>query len=94
MIDPPIEANIVEVNDGRFFPVLLHAIPAVGDLIDLYSFMDAKTGHPPIKYYEVVAVVHKLYDVPEDAEPGRRGSHFVTVFAKPSSSNFFEKSSS
>jgi hypothetical protein len=94
MVDPQIEANIVEVDDGRYFPVRLHTIPAVGDLIDLWSFIDQKAGHSPRRLYEVVAVVHGLYDVPEDAKPERRGGHLVTVYAKPSSSKFFENSGS
>lgn len=92
--DPPIEANIVEIDDGPFFPVRLFSIPSVGELIDLWSLIDQKAGHHPRRHYEVVAVVHKLYDIPNDADPGRMGGHFVTVFAKPSTSPYFKNTSS
>lgn len=61
----------------------------MGDLIDLHSFIDTSTRHQPAHQYEVVQVVHRLYDV-TDKQP--EGYHFVTVFVKPSQSALFSRS--
>ena len=89
---PPIEVNVSEI-DGAYFPVRLHAIPRVGDLIDLYSSIDHSTGHPPRKHYEVVQVLHKLHDV-TDKVPHATGHHFLTIVVKPSTSKYFSHSPS
>ncbi len=95
MNKPPIEAQIVEINNGPYFNVTLYNVPRIGDLIDLYSLVDEAADCPPEKHYEVVQVLHKLYDVPENLSPDSResfvaGTHLVTVFVKPSTSNFFD----
>lgn len=89
MTQPAIEANISEV-EGAYYPVRLYAIPRVGELIDLYSFIDAKTGHKPRKFYEVVAVLHKMYDVGETVGGRDTAHHFVTVLVKPSHSEYLD----
>jgi hypothetical protein len=89
MIKPTIEANICEI-DGAHYQVKLHAIPRVGELIDLYSFLDQSTNHPPFKHYKVVQVVHKMYDVSEKIPKSMDGYHYVSVFVRPASSKFFE----
>jgi hypothetical protein len=89
MTQPAIEANICEIN-GAYFLVRLHAIPRVGELIDLYSFIDQSTNHPPVKHYQVVQVVHKMYDVSEKIPQAKNGHHFISVYVKPSNSEFFE----
>ncbi len=91
MADVPaaVNANIKEV-DGAHYPVRLNWVPRIGELIDLYSLMDTSTGDPPVHQYEVVQVVHRLYDVTEKVQ---KGFHFITVFVKPSSASFFRQSS-
>lgn len=49
MSNLPIEANICEI-DGAYYPVRLHAIPRVGELIDLFSFIEQAAQEPPVKY--------------------------------------------
>ena len=90
-----IEANIVEVNDGPYFNVTLETVPRIGELIDLHSLVDEAGKYPPKKQYEVVQVLHKIYDVPQP--PPREthlaivaGSHFVVIFVKPSNSTLFD----
>jgi hypothetical protein len=85
MAELPINANISEI-DGAYYPVQLKWVPRVGELIDLWSFIDQVGNYPPMHHYEVVQVVHKLYDVTDHA---REGHHFVTVYVRPSQSNFF-----
>lgn len=89
MSKPTIEANICEV-DGAYYQVKLHAIPRVGELIELFSFLDQRTKHPPVKHYKVVQVVHAIHDVSEKVPLSKDGRHFVSVFVKPASSKFFE----
>ncbi|OGL26556.1 MAG: hypothetical protein A3G44_15615 [Candidatus Rokubacteria bacterium RIFCSPLOWO2_12_FULL_73_47] len=79
-------ANIAEIG-GAYYPVRLEWLPRVGDLIQLYSFLDTATGHEPGHRWEVVQVVHELRDVTEKRP---EGFHFVTVLVKPSQSSLFE----
>jgi len=95
MAKPHIEGQVIEINDGPYFNVTLHAVPQVGDLIHLYSLVDQAAEYPPNKQYEVVLVLHRVYDVPEGLTPNSResyvaGTHYVKVFVKPSRSNFFD----
>ena len=80
----PIDANIC-VADGPYFKVKLHSVPAVGDLISLFSHNDVRTNHPPTHHLEVVAIVHDIQDIDENVDRTLGGSHFVTVHAVPSS---------
>lgn len=89
MSKPIIEARICEI-DGAYFPVKIHAIPNVGDLIDLWSFIDQAANFSPVKHYEVVSVVHKIHDVSEKIAHTKDGHHFVSVFVKPSDSEFLK----
>jgi hypothetical protein len=89
MSRPTIEANICEI-DGAYYQVKLHAIPRVGELIKLFSFVDQADKRPPTKHYEVVQVVHEIHDVSEKVPLSKDGRHFVSVFVKPASSKFFE----
>jgi hypothetical protein len=80
---PTISANIVEAPDGAYFPVLLHAIPRVGETIKLYSHLDASTGHEPNKVYNVVRIEHQMHDVSEKIPMSKDGHHFVTIYVRP-----------
>lgn len=90
MSELPIDANIREIGGGPYYPVKLHALPKAGELIELYSFIDAAAKPPPKKFYEVVQVVHQLHDVSDKIWQSKGGSHFVTVFVKPSQSEFLQ----
>ena len=46
MAELPINANISEV-DGAYYPVRLLWVPRVGELIDLYSFIDTVDHNQP-----------------------------------------------
>ena len=94
MSKPNIEGQVIEIDDGPFFNVTLHAVPKVGELIHVYSLVNEAADYPPDKQYEVVQVLHKLYDVPERVAPDSRqalvaGTHYVQIFVKRSTSNFF-----
>jgi hypothetical protein len=88
MSELQIEGNICEIG-GAFYPVKLHAVPRIGELIDFFSFIDQANGHPPAKHYEVVQVVHAVRDVSEKISQSKDGCHFVSVFVKPTQSQFF-----
>ena len=95
MAKAPIEAIIVEIDGGPFFEVTLHALPRTGELIHLYSIVDARAQKQTDYFYEVVQVLHKLFDVPRDLRPDSRdamvaGSHSVVVFVRPSTSPLFD----
>lgn len=80
-------ANIQEINGGAYYQVRLEWVPRVGELIDLWSFVDQASGDAPAHRYEVVQVVHKFQDVSKKSE----GAHFVTIHVRPSGSNSFFK---
>jgi hypothetical protein len=86
----PIEANISEIG-GPYYQVKLAAVPRVGELIELYSFLDAKAKSPdgPMKRYRVVEVLHHVRDVAEEIWQSKDGCHHVTVIVKPAHSKFF-----
>jgi hypothetical protein len=91
MTKPHIEGQVIEINDGPYFNVTLHAVPQVGELIHLHSLVDEAADYPPDKHYEVVQVLHRLYDVPEGMTPGSRrrfvaGTHYLQIFVKRSTS--------
>jgi hypothetical protein len=88
---PPIEANLVEIATGVYYPVRLYAVPRVGELVELLSFIEAADNRPRQMRYQVVQVVHNLYDAAGDASAKGHatGLHFVTVFVKRSVSKFF-----
>lgn len=93
MSELPIDANVQEIGDGPFYPVKLHSVPRVGDLIKLYSFIDANDKNfkgEAMKHYEVVQVVHDLHDVSEKIPQAKHGCHAVIVFVKPSGSAFLK----
>jgi len=81
MAPASVNANIQEV-DGAYYQVHLSWIPRVGELIDLFSFLDASSGHQAQHSFEVVQVVHKLHDVVEHSPSASSGHHFVTVLVK------------
>jgi hypothetical protein len=94
MNELPIEAQICESTDGPFYQVRLQTVPRVGELIDLTSHIDLAAKHPqPRHLYEVVQIVHKMYDVADEIPVSKRGYHLVSVFVKPSQSGFLESSS-
>jgi hypothetical protein len=88
--NPTIEASLTEVDTGIFYQVKLHAIPHVGELIDLWSFVEQVANNNAIKRYSVVQVVHKVYDVTDKVPRGMLGSHYVNIFVKESSHPLFE----
>ena len=89
MSELQIEANICEVG-GAYYPVKFHTVPRVGELISFYSFIDAASAHPPAKHYEVVQVVHEVRDVSDEISQSQGGCHLVSVFVKPTQSQFFK----
>jgi hypothetical protein len=89
MSKPPVEANIIEINDGPYFRAKLHEVPRVGELIVFYSFLDEATGHPPKKHYEVVQVVHLIYEASEKTPSHMRDINSINIYVKPSSGKFF-----
>jgi hypothetical protein len=95
MSNLPVNAHIIEIDEGgeggAFYPVRLHWVPRPGDLIDLYSFLDDKSGHPPQHYYEVVRVVHKLHDIAETVTHTLGGHHFAEIYVRPSQDNLLKK---
>jgi hypothetical protein len=95
MAKAPIEATIVEIDEGPFFDVTLHALPRIGELIHLYSIVDARAHKQTDYYYEVVQVLHKLFDVPRDLPPDSRdamvaGSHSVVIFVRRTTNPLFD----
>ena len=89
MSDLPINANICEVDGGAYYQVLLLWVPRVGELIDLWSFLDQVDGNTPVHRYEVVQVIHKVHDVAEKVSQSHKGHHFVEILVKPSQSSSF-----
>src|SRR5436309_7934125 len=95
MAKAPIEAIVVEINDGPFFEVTFHALPRTGELIHLYSIVDARAHKQTDYFYEVVQVLHKLFDVPRDLTPDSRdamvaGTHTIVVFVRQTKSALFD----
>ena len=88
MPELPVNANIVEAG-GAYYSVKLAWVPRVGELIDLWSFADQADGYKPVHRYEVVQVIHRLYDLTDKVPQGQAGFHFVTVHVKPSASSYF-----
>ena len=85
----PIEANICE-EGGAYYQVRLSTVPRVGELIELFSFVDQEEGKPPEKrQYEVVQVKHDLHDVSRRNPRFQDGHHFVHIFVQPAASKFF-----
>lgn len=82
MSKPEIEARIQEIENGPYFEVKLHAIPRVGDLINLWSFADQLSGHSPRHSYEVIEISHEIYDVPRDEPRYQDGAHTVIILVR------------
>ena len=89
---PRVESNahIKEEGQGAYYNVRLEFVPREGDLIDLWSYEDQGTGHPPAHRYEVVKIVHKVYDISDKTDPGGKGGQFVTVIVRDAISPHFE----
>jgi hypothetical protein len=88
--DLPVNANICEINDGAYYRVRLNWVPRVGELIDLFSFLDQADAHPAKHYYEVVQVVHQMYDVTEKVAQSLSGYHYVNVYVRPTTSEYLK----
>jgi hypothetical protein len=86
-----INANICEVGKGiqAYYKVRLNWIPREGDLIELFSYADQRTGHNPVHFYEVVKVAHKMHDIDKEVSQSLNGSHYVEIFVKPMEDNEF-----
>ena len=78
--DLPTIANIC-MSDGPYYRVRLEWLPRVGDFISLFSFADQASNDPNTHSFEVVRVVHDLYDVTESFPEGK---HFVSIHVKAS----------
>jgi hypothetical protein len=89
---PYILANI-HVIGGAYYQVKLFAVPQVGELIKLHSFVEQLARNTPlvIQYLEVVQIVHDIQDYTEKGTNLTDGSHFVNIFAKPIESEYFDK---
>jgi hypothetical protein len=87
MADLPINANIADL-DGGFYPVLMRTVPRVGELIHLWLHSDQAAGHRRPQHYEVVEVVHKVYEIggEGDGSAGCSADHFITVYVRRSRS--------
>lgn len=88
MIQLQIQANICEIGGGAFYPVKLHTVPRIGELIKFYSFIEAAIGQPPTMHYEVVQVVHEVRDVSAEISESKDGCHLVSVFVKRAQSQY------
>src|SRR5215813_11361043 len=87
MDELPIAARLIEVNDGPSYGLKVKAVPRVGELIELYSYLEAQAKQPTFKYYEVVAVVHKIHEVSERVPVSEPGAHEVRIYVKESHSS-------
>jgi len=65
-----IQANIVEINDGPVYHVLLSSVPHVGELVELRSQKEERMGQEPYHKYRVIQIIHNVWDVPEDTDTG------------------------
>jgi hypothetical protein len=86
-----LEPTAYERGGGDYFPVWLHWLPSVGDLIELNSRINAAKGPEQHRRHEVVRVVHVLEDVFEDSDlpHERHGSHFVELYVRLSTDELF-----
>jgi hypothetical protein len=77
---PLIHANIFFQQNKPYYQVKLHAVPRIGEHIELTSLKDIETGHSrgPISS-EVIKVIHKLHDL-TDKFPN--GVHEVEIYVK------------
>jgi hypothetical protein len=85
----PLKANICEIEDGRYYPVRMGWVPRVGELIDLFSYLEQAASQPSRRHYEVVQVVHELRDVAEAVKESHPGHHVVNVYVRAVESPFF-----
>lgn len=83
-------ATVKEIDNGPFYNVRLEWLPRPGDLIDLTSYVEMSDKKPWKLQYEVVQVVHLLSDVSNRFENSGKGGHLISIFVKPTESNFFE----
>ena len=82
MNEPPISGTIEE-PDGTCYPVNLWTVPRVGEVIDFVSHIEIAARQPFRKRYEVVRVVHRVFDVDDKMPKSQPGHHSVTLFVKP-----------
>ena len=76
----PIEATLIETNDGPHYPIRLAAVLHVGEVIELRSRLDEKSGHNPDHTYKIVKIVHEVLDVIENPV---NGAHSIAIHVKP-----------
>ncbi len=67
--------------DGTYYRALLTWVPRKGDLIRLHSFLEAKSGNPAFRFYEVEQVVHDLHDVTLEHP---EGAQFLSIYVRRS----------
>ena len=90
MASLPINANICEL-DGAYYPVRLEWVPRVGELIDLFSYIEQADGRPSGRHYEVIRVIHKLRDIADKVPASHDGCHFVEVHVKAADPSLFRQ---
>lgn len=76
----PIQANIVEIDDGPYYQVLMITTPHVGEIIELRSRIEETRGEEPYHKYQVLQVVHNVWDLQEELDAGY---HKVNIYVKP-----------
>lgn len=88
---PYILANI-HIIGGAYYQVKLFAVPQVGELIKLHSFVEQLDNNMSLarQYLEVVQIVHDIYDYTERGTNLTDGHHFINIFAKPVESRYFD----
>jgi|GEM_PF-5602272 len=84
MTSLPVNGHIKEV-EGAYYQVHFSWVPRPGELIDLYSFVDASTGHQARRFFEVIQVIHEIHDIVDRLDKSTTGNHFVTVVVRESS---------
>ena len=87
MADFPKAANgIISEDGGPHYPVKFNWVPRVGELIDLTSFLEIRDKRPDEsrRFYEVMAVVHVMYDVVEGGDRSQDGHHNLKVVVRKS----------
>lgn len=89
MSELTIEANICEINNGPYYPVKLHTVPRVGELINFFSFKDQADNYPPSKHYEVVQVIYKISDESDKVPGSKGGPQSISVLVKQTTNKYF-----
>ena len=95
MSDIPNGCNALIVTpDPGFFHAKLTFVPRVGELLHFTSFVEQRQKKQSVFHFEVVQVVHHMYEVDDelddDGNQKHKGSQFLHVHVKPTKSRFFD----